>query len=254
MLEVINSPADLRGLDLEDLPTLCNELREFLLHSVANGGGHFSSNLGTVELTVALHYAFNTPHDKLVWDVGHQAYPHKILTGRRELMDSIRRKDGLAGFPKRSESAYDTFGVGHSSTSIGAALGMALAAKLKGEDYHSIAVIGDGAMTAGMAYEALNHAGDLDANLIVILNDNEMSISPNVGALRKYLTRLLSGRMYSSMRESGKKALAHSRSLSKLVKLTEEHMKGMVLPGTWFEEMGFKYYGPIDGHDVNELV
>lgn len=254
MLEVINSPADLRGLDLEDLPTLCNELREFLLHSVANGGGHFSSNLGTVELTVALHYAFNTPHDKLVWDVGHQAYPHKILTGRRELMDSIRRKGGLAGFPKRSESAYDTFGVGHSSTSIGAALGMALAAKLKGEDYHSIAVIGDGAMTAGMAYEALNHAGDLDANLIVILNDNEMSISPNVGALRKYLTRLLSGRMYSSMRESGKKALAHSRSLSKLVKLTEEHMKGMVLPGTWFEEMGFKYYGPIDGHDVNELV
>lgn len=254
MLETIHSPAELRTLALEDLPALCDELREFLLQSVANGGGHFSSNLGTIELTVALHYAFNTPHDKLVWDVGHQAYPHKILTGRREFMNSIRQKDGLAGFPKRSESQYDTFGVGHSSTSIGAALGMALASKLKGEDYQSIAVIGDGAMTAGMAYEALNHAGDLDANLIVVLNDNEMSISPNVGALRQYLTRLLSGRMYSTMRESGKKALSHSRSLSKLVKLTEEHMKGMVLPGTLFEEMGFKYYGPIDGHDVQELV
>lgn len=254
MLDTIHSPADLRRLELEALPALCAELREFLLNSVSTGGGHFSSNLGTVELTVALHYAFETPRDKLVWDVGHQAYPHKILTGRREQMDSIRQKDGLAGFPKRSESEYDTFGVGHSSTSISAALGMALAAQHKGEDYESIAIIGDGAMTAGMAYEALNHAGDLDANLIVILNDNEMSISPNVGALRKYLTRLLSGRMYSTMRESGKKALSHSKSLSKLVKLTEEHMKGMVLPGTLFEEMGFKYYGPIDGHDVEELV
>ncbi len=254
MLDTINSPDDLRRLELDNLPALCDELREFLLNSVSTGGGHFSSNLGTVELTVALHYAFNTPYDKLVWDVGHQAYPHKILTGRRDQMDGIRQKDGLAGFPKRAESEYDTFGVGHSSTSISAALGMALAAQQKGEDYHSIAIIGDGAMTAGMAYEALNHAGDLDANLIVVLNDNEMSISPNVGALRKYLTRLLSGRMYSSMRESGKKALAHSKSLSKLVKLTEEHMKGMVLPGTLFEEMGFKYYGPIDGHDVEELV
>lgn len=254
MLDTINSPADLRRLELDALPALCAELREFLLNSVSTGGGHFSSNLGTVELTVALHYAFDTPCDKLVWDVGHQAYPHKILTGRRDQMDSIRQKDGLAGFPKRCESEYDTFGVGHSSTSISAALGMALAAQHKGEDYHSIAVIGDGAMTAGMAYEALNHAGDLDANLIVVLNDNEMSISPNVGALRKYLTRLLSGRMYSTMRESGKKALSHSKSLSKLVKLTEEHMKGMVLPGTLFEEMGFKYYGPIDGHDVEELV
>lgn len=254
MLDTINSPDDLRRLEIEALPALCDELREFLLNSVSSGGGHFSSNLGTVELTVALHYAFDTPRDKLVWDVGHQAYPHKILTGRRDQMDSIRQKDGLAGFPKRAESGYDTFGVGHSSTSIGAALGMALAAQHKGEDYHSIAIIGDGAMTAGMAYEALNHAGVLDANLIVILNDNEMSISPNVGALRKYLTRLLSGRMYSTMRESGKKALAHSKSLSRLVKLTEEHMKGMVLPGTLFEEMGFKYYGPIDGHDVEELV
>lgn len=254
MLETINSPVDLRRLDLGQLPALCAELREFLLDSVSTGGGHFSSNLGTVELTVALHYAFDTPYDKLVWDVGHQAYPHKILTGRRDQMSSIRQKNGLSGFPKRCESEYDTFGVGHSSTSIGAALGMALAAQQKGEDFHSIAIIGDGAMTAGMAYEALNHAGDLDANLIVVLNDNEMSISPNVGALRKYLTRLLSGRMYSTMRESGKKALSHSKSLSKLAKLTEEHMKGMVLPGTLFEEMGFKYYGPIDGHDVEELV
>lgn len=254
MLDTIHSPADLRRLELEALPALCAELREFLLNSVSTGGGHFSSNLGTVELTVALHYAFDTPRDKLVWDVGHQAYPHKVLTGRRGQMSGIRQKAGLSGFPKRCESEYDTFGVGHSSTSISAALGMALAAQQKGEDFHSIAIIGDGAMTAGMAYEALNHAGDLDANLIVVLNDNEMSISPNVGALRKYLTRLLSGRMYSTMRESGKKALSHSKSLSKLVKLTEEHMKGMVLPGTLFEEMGFKYYGPIDGHDVEELV
>ncbi|WGZ93744.1 MAG: 1-deoxy-D-xylulose-5-phosphate synthase [Candidatus Thiothrix putei] len=254
MLNTIYSPAELRRLELEQLPAVCAQVREFLLNSVSTGGGHFSSNLGTVELTVALHYAFDTPKDKLVWDVGHQAYPHKILTGRREQMSSIRQKEGLAGFPKRSESEYDTFGVGHSSTSISAALGMALAAQHKGEDYHSIAIIGDGALTAGMAYEALNHTGDVDANLIVILNDNEMSISPNVGALRKYLTRLLSGRMYSTMRESGKKALSHSKSLSKLAKLTEEHMKGMVLPGTLFEEMGFKYYGPIDGHDVEELV
>lgn len=254
MLDNIHSPADLRQLEPADLPVLCEELRDFLLNSVSTGGGHFSSNLGTVELTVALHYVFNTPQDKLVWDVGHQAYPHKILTGRREQMAGIRQQDGLSGFPKRSESEYDTFGVGHSSTSISAALGMALAAQHKGEDYQAIAVIGDGAMTAGMAYEALNHAGVLDSNLIVVLNDNEMSISPNVGALRKYLTRLLSGRMYSTMRESGKKALSHSKSLSKLAKLTEEHMKGMVLPGTLFEEMGFKYYGPIDGHDVEEMV
>lgn len=254
MLDSIHSPADLRCLDLEALPTVCEELRTFLLDSVSRGGGHFSSNLGTVELTVALHYVFNTPDDRLVWDVGHQAYPHKVLTGRRERMNTIRQKDGLSGFPKRCESEYDTFGVGHSSTSISAALGMALAARQKGEDSQAIAVIGDGAMTAGMAYEALNHAGDLDANLLVVLNDNEMSISLNVGALRKYLTHLLSGRMYSTMREGGKKALSHSKSLSKLVKLTEEHMKGMVLPGTFFEEMGFKYYGPIDGHDVQELV
>lgn len=254
MLKTIDSPADLRALNVDALPALCGELRQFLLDSVSTGGGHFSSNLGTVELTVALHYVFNTPRDRLVWDVGHQAYPHKVLTGRRGQMGSIRQRGGLAGFPKRCESEYDTFGVGHSSTSISAALGMALAAQQKGEDYQAIAVIGDGAMTAGMAYEALNHAGDLDANLLVVLNDNEMSISPNVGALRKYLTRLLSGRMYSTMRESGKKVLSSSRSLSKLMKLTEEHMKGMVLPGTLFEEMGFKYFGPVDGHDVQEMV
>ena len=254
MLDSIHSPADLRCLELAALPTVCDELRDFLLTSVSSGGGHFSSNLGTVELTVALHYVFNTPRDRVVWDVGHQAYPHKVLTGRRERMSTIRQKDGLSGFPKRCESEYDTFGVGHSSTSISAALGMALAARQKGEDSQAIAVIGDGAMTAGMAYEALNHAGDLDANLLVVLNDNEMSISPNVGALRKYLTHLLSGRMYSTMREGGKKALSHSKSLSRLAKLTEEHMKGMVLPGTFFEEMGFKYFGPIDGHDVEELV
>lgn len=254
MLESIQSPADLRRLDPDALPDLCKEIRNFLLTSVSTGGGHFSSNLGTVELTVALHYVFNTPEDRLVWDVGHQAYTHKILTGRRDFMHSIRQEHGLAGFPKRSESSYDTFGVGHSSTSIAAALGMALAAKQKSENWQAIAVIGDGAMTAGMAYEALNHAGDLDADLLVVLNDNEMSISPNVGALRKYLTRLLSGPMYSSMRENGKKVLSSSKSLSKLAKLTEEHMKGMVLPGTLFEEMGFQYYGPIDGHDVSEMV
>ncbi|MEZ5450836.1 MAG: 1-deoxy-D-xylulose-5-phosphate synthase N-terminal domain-containing protein [Thiolinea sp.] len=247
-------PADLRQLKVEVLPELCQEIRDFLLSSVSTGGGHFASNLGTVELTVALHYVFNTPQDKLVWDVGHQAYTHKILTGRRDQLHTIRQQGGLAGFPKRSESPYDTFGVGHSSTSISAALGMALAARYRDEDYQAIAVIGDGAMTAGMAYEALNHAGDLDANLLVVLNDNEMSISPNVGALNKYLTRLLSGRMYDSMRESGKKVLSSSKSLSRLAKLTEEHMKGMVLPGTLFEEMGFRYFGPIDGHDVEEMV
>ncbi len=254
LLETIQSPQDLRVLQTEQLPDLCQEIRDFLLNTVSTGGGHFSSNLGTVELTVALHYVFNTPIDRLVWDVGHQAYAHKILTGRRDRMATIRQANGLAGFPKRCESVYDTFGVGHSSTSISAALGMALAARHKHENYQAIAVIGDGAMTAGMAYEALNHAGDLDADLLVVLNDNEMSISPNVGALRRYLTRLLSGRMYSSMRESGKKVLSSSKSLSKLLKLTEEHMKGMVLPGTLFEEMGFKYFGPIDGHNVHEMV
>ena len=254
LLNSIHTPADLRELDQQDLPELSNELRQFLLDSISKSGGHFSAGLGVVELTVALHYVFDTPNDDLVWDVGHQAYAHKVLTGRKDQLATIRKKGGLSGFPKRSESEYDSFGVGHSSTSISAALGMALAAKLKGEEKQAIAIIGDGAMTAGMAYEAMNHAGDVEADLLVVLNDNDMSISPNVGGLRKYLTHLLSGRLYSNFRENSKKILAPLPSLSRLAKLTEEHMKGMVLPGTLFEEMGFKYYGPIDGHDVNELV
>ena len=254
LLNSIHTPADIRKLSPQDLPALSDELRQFLLQSIAKSGGHFSASLGVVELTIALHYVFNTPDDDLVWDVGHQAYAHKVLTGRKDSLSTIRKKGGLSGFPKRSESEYDSFGVGHSSTSIGAALGMALAAKHKGEDKQAVAIIGDGAMTAGMAYEAMNHAGDVDADLLVILNDNDMSISPNVGGLRKYLSRLLSGRLYSSFRENSKKMLAPLPSLSRLVKLAEEHMKGMVLPGTLFEEMGFKYYGPINGHDTNELV
>ncbi|MEE9352687.1 MAG: 1-deoxy-D-xylulose-5-phosphate synthase [Thiotrichaceae bacterium] len=254
VLNQINTPDDVRELEPAELSGLCDELRAFLLHSVSQTGGHLSASLGTVELTVALHYAFNTPDDKIVWDVGHQAYIHKILTGRREQMSGIRKKGGISGFPKREESIYDAFGTGHSSTSISAALGMALAAKNQGRKQESIAVIGDGAMTAGMAYEALNHAGDLEADMLVILNDNDMSISPNVGALSKYLTRLLSGRFYSKIRESGKKLLSSAPSMQRFTKRSEEHVKGMVLPGTMFEEMGFRYYGPIDGHDVNELV
>ena len=254
MLEEIISPAQLRELDKESLPELCDELRQFILQSVSESGGHFSAGLGTVELTVALHYVFNTPEDRLVWDVGHQAYPHKVLTGRKDELRSIRRQGGLSGFPKRSESEYDTFGVGHSSTSISAALGMALAAKQQGIDRQAIAVIGDGALTAGMAYEALNHAGDLGASMLVVLNDNDMSISPNVGGLSKYLARLLSGQFYSSIREQGKKILSATPAVQKLAKRAEEHTKGMLMPGTMFEEMGFIYYGPVDGHDVLELV
>ena len=254
MLEEIISPEQLRELDKESLPELCDELRQFILQSVSESGGHFSAGLGTVELTVALHYVFKTPEDRLVWDVGHQAYPHKVLTGRKDELNTIRRQGGLSGFPKRSESEYDTFGVGHSSTSISAALGMALAAKQQGIDRQSIAVIGDGALTAGMAYEALNHAGDLDASMLVVLNDNDMSISPNVGGLSKYLARLLSGQLYSSIREQGKKILSATPTVQKLAKRAEEHTKGMLMPGTMFEEMGFIYYGPVDGHDVLELV
>ena len=254
MLDSIHTPADLRKKSPHELTALADELRQFLLQSIAQSGGHFSAGLGVVELTIALHYVFNTPKDDLVWDVGHQAYAHKVLTGRREQLSSIRKQGGLSGFPKRSESEYDSFGVGHSSTSISAALGMALAAKHQGEEKQSVAIIGDGAMTAGMAYEAMNHAGDVDADVLVILNDNNMSISPNVGGLRSYLSHLLTGRFYSTLRENSKKMLSSMPSLSRLVKLTEEHMKGMVLPGTFFEEMGFKYYGPIDGHDVDELV
>ena len=255
MLDNINEPQQLRELDVEQLPAVCDEVREFLLQSVSKSGGHLSAGLGVVELTVALHYVFDTPKDKIVRDVGHQAYAHKVLTGRRDSLSSIKKKDGLCGFPRREESNYDTFGVGHSSTSISAALGMALAAKQQGKKQHSIAVIGDGAMTAGMAYEALNHAGDLDENMLVVLNDNDMSISPNVGGLSKYLARLLSGRFYSSMREGSKKILANTPGVKRFARRAEEHTKGMMMPAaTLFEEMGFVYYGPVDGHDVIELV
>ncbi len=255
LLDAINEPVQLRELELEKLPRVCEELRSFLIKSVASSGGHLSAGLGVVELTVAIHYVYNTPHDRLVWDVGHQAYAHKALTGRRDRMNTIKKKDGLCGFPHRKESEYDTFGVGHSSTSISAALGMAVASRLQGAKRNSIAVIGDGAMTAGMAYEALNHAGDLDESMLVILNDNDMSISQNVGGLSKYLARLLSGRFYSSMRETSKKMLSSTPGMKRFARRAEEHTKGMIMPSaTLFEEMGFVYYGPVDGHDVIELV
>ncbi|HEY2465420.1 MAG TPA: 1-deoxy-D-xylulose-5-phosphate synthase [Steroidobacteraceae bacterium] len=254
LLETIASPADLRKLAAAKLTDLAQELRQFLIHSVATRGGHFAAALGTVELTIALHYVFNTPDDRLVWDVGHQAYPHKVLTGRREKLHTIKQDAGLAPFPTRSESEYDTFGVGHSSTSISAALGMAVAAAQRGEERKVVAIIGDGALTAGMAFEALNHAGSLPANLLIVLNDNDMSISENVGALSNYLARALSGRMYSHLRESGKKVLRQMPTVWELARRSEEHLKGMVLPGTLFEEMGFNYIGPIDGHDVKALV
>ncbi|MDZ7828221.1 MAG: 1-deoxy-D-xylulose-5-phosphate synthase [Halofilum sp. (in: g-proteobacteria)] len=254
LLEQLRSPADLHDMDAATLQRLNDQLRALHLESVAATGGHLGAGLGAVELTVALHAVFDTPDDRIVWDVGHQSYPHKILTGRRERMDTMRKWRGLAGFPKRDESEYDTFGTGHSSTSISAALGMAVAAKQRGEDRQVVAVIGDGAMTAGMAFEALNHAGDLDANLLIILNDNNMSISPNVGALNKYLTRMLSGRMYSQAREGGKKVLRAMPPFWELARRTEEHVKGMFVPGTMFEEFGFHYYGPVDGHDLGNLV
>ena len=254
LLETISRPADLRALSPRDLRQVAAELRAFLLESVSRTGGHLSSNLGTVELTIALHYVFNTPDDRIVWDVGHQSYAHKILTGRREAMAGIRQKHGPAGFPKREESEYDSFGVGHSSTSISAALGMALAARQQGEKRDCIAVIGDGAMTAGMAFEALNHAGDQDANLLVVLNDNEMSISPNVGAMNKYLARVLSGKIYSTMREGSKRFLKGVPPMWELARRAEEHVKGMIVPGTLFEELGFNYFGPIDGHDLPAMV
>jgi 1-deoxy-D-xylulose-5-phosphate synthase len=254
LLSRINAPSDLRDLPASELPALARELRDFLLESISSTGGHLASNLGSVELTIALHYVFNTPEDRLVWDVGHQSYPHKILTGRREAMPGLRKKGGIAGFPRRAESPYDTFGVGHSSTSISAALGMALAARRKGEARHAVAVIGDGAMTAGMAFEALNHAGDEKADLLVVLNDNEMSISPNVGAMNNYLARLLSGSFYSTVREGSKRVLDHMPPMREFMRRAEEHVKGMIAPGTLFEEMGFNYYGPIDGHDLPVLV
>ena len=254
LLESIDSPADVRKLNSLQLKELAHQLREFLLDSVSSTGGHLSAGLGTVELTVALHHVFNTPYDRLVWDVGHQTYPHKILTGRREKMATLRQKGGIAGFPKRDESEYDCFGTGHSSTSIAAALGMSIAAKQNNENRHCVAIIGDGAMTAGMAFEALNHAGDSDANLLVILNDNDMSISPNVGALSNHLTRLLSGNLFSTLREGGKKVLENIPPALELARRTEEHVKGMIAPGTLFEELGFNYYGPVDGHDLDTLV
>ncbi len=248
LLKSIAAPHDLRMLERSQLPGLAEELRAFLLESVSQTGGHLSSNLGTVELTIALHYVFDTPHDRLVWDVGHQTYGHKILTGRRDAMKSLRMWQGLSGFPRREESDYDTFGTAHSSTSISAALGMAVAAKLKGEPRHAVAIIGDGAMSAGMAFEALNNAGDMDVDLLVILNDNDMSISPPVGALNKYLARLMSGRFYAAAKGLGEKVLGD------LARRTEEHVKGMVTPGTLFEEFGFNYIGPIDGHDLDALI
>ena len=254
LLETIASPEDLRQLSFSRLTQLAEELRTFMVEAVSRTGGHLAAGLGTVELTIALHYVFQTPNDRLVWDVGHQSYPHKILTGRREAMATLRQKGGLAGFPRRAESPYDAFGTGHSSTSVSAALGMALAARNTGAERKVAAIIGDGALGAGMAFEALNHAGTLDADLLVILNDNEMSISPNVGGLSNYLARVLSGRVYSSMREGSKKVLQTLPSMWELARRAEEHMKGMVVPGTLFEELGFNYIGPVDGHDLDALV
>ncbi|HYB66022.1 MAG TPA: 1-deoxy-D-xylulose-5-phosphate synthase [Steroidobacteraceae bacterium] len=255
LLDCVGSPADLRRLPVGKLPALAAELRAFLIQSVSTRGGHFAAGLGTVELTIALHYVYDTPRDRLVWDVGHQAYPHKVLTGRRERLHTIKQDGGLAPFPSRAESEYDTFGVGHSSTSISAALGMAVAAARAGDDRRVVAVIGDGAMTAGMAFEALNHAGSLPADLLVILNDNDMSISENVGALSNHFARALSGRVYAHLREGGKKVLRQMpTTMWELARRSEEHLKGMVLPGTLFEEMGFNYIGPMDGHDVKALV
>jgi len=254
LLDSIDSPADLRLLNLDELPMLADELREFLLYSVGQTGGHFGAGLGVVELTLALHYVYDTPEASLVWDVGHQAYPHKILTGRRELMHSIRQANGLAAFPKRDESHYDTFGVGHSSTSISAALGMSIADRLLGTPRQSVAVIGDGALTAGIAFEALNHAGNDEADMLVVLNDNDMSISENVGALAKTFSRVFSSKTYSHMRENSKKVLQNLPPILEFARKAEEHVKGMVSPGTLFEELGFNYVGPVDGHDVIELV
>lgn len=254
LLERVNSPEELRRLEEAELPALADDVRRFLIESVSKTGGHLAAGLGTVELTVALHYVYDTPRDRLVWDVGHQAYPHKVLTGRRERMGTLRQKNGLSGFLRRDESAYDTFGAGHSSTSISAALGMAVAAARQGQDHRVVAVIGDGALSAGMSFEALNNAGDMDADLLVVLNDNDMSISPNVGAMSNYLARILSGRVYSSMREGSKTVLSTVRPMWKLARRVEEHVKGMLMPSTLFEELGFNYFGPIDGHDLPTLV
>jgi len=254
LLKTIHTAADLRGFSDVQLVQLAAEVREFLLESVSATGGHLAAGLGTVELTIALHYVFDTPHDRLIWDIGHQAYPHKILTGRRDAMHSLRQRDGLSGFLSRGESEFDAFGAGHSSTSISAALGMAVAARQQGSGRKTVAVIGDGAMTAGMAFEALNNAGDQDCDLLVVLNDNEMSISPNRGALHNHLSRLLSGRMYTGIRQGSKQALTRLPGAQHFLRRWEEHIKGMILPGTLFEELGFNYIGPLDGHDLPILV
>ncbi|MFP1860955.1 1-deoxy-D-xylulose-5-phosphate synthase [Lonsdalea quercina] len=253
-LALVETPDELRLLPKESLPKLCDELRQYLLDSVSRSSGHFASGLGTVELTVALHYVYNTPFDHVIWDVGHQAYPHKILTGRRERIATIRQKGGLHPFPWREESEFDVLSVGHSSTSISAGIGMAVAADREGLGRRTVCVIGDGAITAGMAFEAMNHAGDIDPDMLVVLNDNEMSISENVGALNNHLAQLLSGKLYSTLREGGKKVLSGMPPIKELVRRTEEHLKAMVVPGTLFEELGFNYIGPIDGHDVNVLT
>ncbi len=254
LLDSINSPADLRLLSEDQLPALADELRQFLIHSTSQTGGHLGSGLGAVEITIALHYLFNTPEDLLVWDVGHQCYPHKILTGRKERMSTMRKKDGLSGFPKISESDYDHFGTGHSSTSISAALGMAIGNYAQHKNGRTVAIIGDGGMSAGMAFEALNHGGDIHRDLLVILNDNEMSISPNVGAMSKYLSRIWSGTIYDTVREGSKKVLGKIPAALEIAKRTEEHFKGFTSPGTLFEELGFSYFGPIDGHNLNDLL
>ena len=254
LLDKVEYPADLREISQDALPSFCQQMRGYLIESVASCGGHFAAGLGVIELTTALHYVFNTPHDRLVWDVGHQSYPHKILTGRKNQINTIRIFGGLAPFPKRSESEYDAFGVGHSSTSIGAATGMAIASKLRHDTRKTVAIIGDGGLTAGMAYEALNHLGEIRADVLIVLNDNEMSISPNVGAMSNYLTRILSGKIYTSVIAGGKRLLKPIPPFRKLAHKTKEHLKGMIVPGTLFEELGISYYGPINGHDIDTLV
>ena len=254
MLNKIQSPSDIKKLSISELNDLAQEIKLFLIESIEQTGGHLSSNLGTIELTIAMHYVFDTPNDTFVWDVGHQAYTHKVLTGRKDLMSSLRQKDGISGFTKRSESEHDAFGAGHSSTSISAALGIAIANKIQQKTDTSLAIIGDGALTGGMSFEALNHAGDTDANLLIILNDNDMSISKNVGALSKYLTRLISGKIYSTMKSKSLKFLERLPRIQKFAKRSEEHLKGMFLPGTLFEELGIDYFGPIDGHDISVLI
>ena len=253
-LDKINFPTDIKKLKQSELKSLADEVREEMINAVSETGGHLGAGLGVVELTVALHYIFNAPNDKLIWDVGHQTYPHKILTGRKEQMSSLRKKDGLSGFLRRDESVYDAFGAGHSSTSISAAIGYEIASKLKNEKKKIVAIIGDGGLTAGMAFEALGHAGGIKSDILVVLNDNEMSISPNVGAVHKYLTRILTGKAFSSLKESGKKVLGKVKAIEEIAKKVENQAKGFITPGLLFEELGFKYYGPVDGHDTNGLI